>query len=250
MKKGIPIFEAGDHRWIAVARDPDKPSHLIDTVEYLILKGERGCLCDPGGIEIFPGVFSVVGRYIETEKLDFIFASHQDPDIVSSLSLWLTMNPGLKCYASWVWSGFIPHYGCDADTLIPVPDEGMEIKLAGSLPLELIPAHYLHSSGNFHLFDPTARILFTGDVGAALLPQGSDAPLFVKDFDEHIKYMEGFHRRWMPSNSAKNQWVDRAARLAPEMLCPQHGAIFRGGDVSRFLQWFRDLQVGSAIDIS
>jgi flavorubredoxin len=28
------------------------------------------------------------------------------------------------------------------------------------------------------------------------------------------------------------------------MLCPQHGAIYRGADVQRFISWFDDLQVG------
>ena len=28
------------------------------------------------------------------------------------------------------------------------------------------------------------------------------------------------------------------------MLCPQHGAIYRGADVQRFINWFDNLQVG------
>lgn len=48
----------------------------------------------------------------------------------------------------------------------------------------------------------------------------------------------------MGSNEAKLEWCDRAAALAPELLCPQHGAIFRGADVARFIEWFRALRVG------
>lgn len=249
MKVGIPIYESGDHKWIAIARDPEKPSHLIDTIEYLILKGDRGAICDPGGIEVFPSIYAVCGRFLAPENLEFIFSSHQDPDVISSLSLWVTMNPGLKCYASWVWGGFIPHYGCGPDTMVLVNDEGMKLTLGGSLTLELVPAHYLHSSGNFHLYDQEAGILFTGDIGAALFPEGAEADLFVKDFSRHIPLMEGFHRRWMPSNEAKDAWIDRVAKLKPRMLCPQHGAIFQGEDVARFLQWLKDLKVGSAIKI-
>jgi flavorubredoxin len=29
-----------------------------------------------------------------------------------------------------------------------------------------------------------------------------------------------------------------------DMLCPQHGAIYRGADVQRFISWFDELQVG------
>ena len=34
--------------------------------------------------------------------------------------------------------------------------------------LRFVPAHYLHSSGNFNVYDPQARVLFSGDIGAAL----------------------------------------------------------------------------------
>ena len=82
-------------------------------------------------------------------------------------------------------------------------------------------------------------------MGAALVPKG--APLFVEDFGEHVKYMEGFHKRWMPSNRAKNAWVKRVRALNPELIAPQHGSIFRGADVGRFLDWIEGLQVGSAV---
>ena len=68
------------------------------------------------------------------------------------------------------------------------------------------PAHYLHSSGQSQPVRSESKILFCGDVGAALLPQGEDY-LFVKDFDGHIRFAEGFHRRWMGSNEAKEPVV-------------------------------------------
>jgi len=33
-------------------------------------------------------------------------------------------------------------------------------------------------------------------------------------------------------------------------MAPQHGSIFNGDDVKRFLDWFEDLEVGVAIDSS
>ena len=71
-------------------------------------------------------------------------------------------------------------------------------------------------------------------------------PLFVEDFDAHVEKMELFHRRWMPSNRAKQGWIDRVRRLDIEMMAPQHGRIFKGDDVQRFLDWFEALEVGSA----
>jgi len=135
----------------------------------------------------------------------------------------------------------VPHFGGSADTFQPIPDEGRALA-AGGVSLDLVPAHYLHSSGNFHLYDPEARLLFSGDVGAALLPPTSG--LFVTDFDRHIAHAEGFHRRWMGSNEAKRDWCERAAAMSIDLLCPQHGAIYRGKDVGRFINWFAELEVG------
>ncbi|MCB1960954.1 MAG: MBL fold metallo-hydrolase [Rhodocyclaceae bacterium] len=244
MKQLRCIYEEGAHRWYAIVRDPARPEHLIDTNEYVVAHGNELMLCDPGGIEIFPAVFSALSTACDPSQLRAIFASHQDPDIISSLALWLEFNPSLHCYTSWLWSSFLPHFGGTAATFVSIPDEGLTIELDG-LELVAIPAHYLHASGCFHLYDARARILFSGDVGAALLPPGADT-LFVEDFESHIRFAENFHRRWMGSERAKQQWCDRVSAMEIDMLCPQHGAIYRGEDVARFIDWFRRLEIGCA----
>ncbi len=245
MKKFAYIYESGEHKWAMTARDPDKPGYLIDTNEYLVCNGEDDTLLtDPGGMEIFPAVFSSISTGINPDSIKQIFASHQDPDIISSLALWLEFNPQIKCHISWLWSTFVPHFGGDDHTLIPIPDEGNVIDVNG-LALQTVPAHYLHASGNFHLYDPKAKILFSGDVGAALLGS-EDNYLVVKDFDRHIAKAAGFHKRWMGSNEAKRQWCERVRNMEIDMMCPQHGAIYQGADVARFIDWFSDLTVGMA----
>lgn len=242
MKKATTIFQHEGHRWVVIARDPQRPDCLIDTNEYLVIDNQSAMLCDPGGLEIFPAVFSAISEVYDPAQIQYLFSSHQDPDIISSLGLWVEFNPNIRCYISWLWAGFVPHFGGVAETFITLPDEGMPLAL-GQCKLEAIPAHYLHSSGNFHVYDPLAKLLFSGDVGAALLPPGEDG-LFVTDFDRHIAHAAGFHRRWMGSNEAKRRWCERVAKMEIDMLCPQHGAIYRGADVSRFINWLDELQVG------
>lgn len=242
MKKATVIYAQGEHKWRIVARDPDKPTYVIDTNEYLISNGATAMLLDPGGLEIFPAVFSALSMEYNPAQIEYLFASHQDPDIISSLALWLDFKPDLKCYVSWLWRSFIPHFGGEEHTFVPIPDAGMDMHL-NTLTLQAVPAHYLHSSGNLHLYDPTARVFYSGDVGAALLPPDQNE-LFVKDFDRHIQHAEGFHRRWMGSNAAKRLWCERVSALPIDMLCPQHGAIYQGRNVERFLHWFDALEVG------
>lgn len=245
MKKLSYLFEQGSHKWCMVARDPERPDYLIDTNEYLVCDGDEALLTDPGGVEIFAAVFSAIAESYDPACIKALFASHQDPDIISSLALWLEFNPALKCHLSWLWTEFVPHFGGNRDTFVAIPDEGMSIAL-GHCRLQVVPAHYLHSSGNFHLYDAQARILFSGDVGAALSPPGEDA-LLVKDFDRHIRHARAFHQRWMGSKAAVLDWCERAAALPIDMLCPQHGAVFQGADVMRFINWFAELEVGTGL---
>jgi len=215
---------------------------IIDSNQYAVIHHEEVLLLDPGGLEIFPEVSAGMARILPLSQVTAVLASHQDPDIISSLALWASICPNIKVYLPWVWETFVAHYG-SKEVLRPMPDEGGMIPLGGTNELQLIPAHYCHSSGNFSLYDPTAKILFSGDIGAALLPK-EDAGIFVENFEEHTRFMEGFHKRWMPSNEAKNEWIARVRKLNVDQLCPQHGKIFKGKDVQRFLDWFEALKVG------
>ncbi|HTY99929.1 MAG TPA: MBL fold metallo-hydrolase, partial [Rhodocyclaceae bacterium] len=115
MKQFQWLYQDGDHRWGVISRDPGRPEHVIDTNEFLIASGQNGMLLDPGGAEIFPAVLSALSKEFDPTCIDYIFASHQDPDIASSLALWLEVSTGLKCLVSWLWGNFMPHYGVPAD---------------------------------------------------------------------------------------------------------------------------------------
>ena len=232
------------HQWILFGRDPDKPDNIIDTNQFMVVSGKQAILLDPGGIELFAPMLAAVLKFVPLDQVKHLFASHQDPDIISSLGLWDEVLTNGTLHCPWLWEGFVRHFGMRNIAFSAIPDEGGRLML-GDTELQFFPAHYLHSSGNFHVYDPKAKILFSGDVGAALEAPG--APLEVDDFAEHIPKMEGFHRRWMPSNTAKKDWVDRARKLDIEIMAPQHGRLFRGENVAKFLDWFDDLDVGSAL---
>jgi len=235
------LFECPSHTWIMFGRDDEKPEAIIDTNQYMVVTNNNSLLMDPGGIELFSAMLAAVIKQVPANKITHLFASHQDPDIISSLGLWDQALPSATLHSPWLWESFIRHFGMNNINYAAIPDEGNTLKLDG-VALEFIPAHYLHSSGNFNVYDPEAKILMSGDIGAAM--EAVDAPLFVEDFDEHAKKMRMFHQRWMPSNEAKNDWVRRVRKLDIEMMCPQHGRIFKGDDVKRFLEWFESLEVG------
>ena len=240
--KATPLYQS-NYEWWVLARDPDRPEEIIDTNQFLVIVGDQAMVIEPGGIEIFPGMLATVLQHVPVEQITDLFASHQDPDIISSLGLWDNALPAARLHAPWMWEGFIRHFGANHIEYVGIPDEGAPITLNG-LKLQALPAHFLHSSGNFHLYDPQSRILMSGDVGMAIEPNQAQAPLFVEDFDSHIEHMHRLHQRWMPSNRAKQEWIDRARDMDINLLAPQHGRIFRGKDVTRFLDWLEQLEVG------
>lgn len=249
--KAAPVFEAGSHRWW-VLYDQDE-LRVIDSNVYIVESNGQSAILDPGGFEIFPQVLAAVAEVVPPSSVVKAFVSHQDPDIASSLPLWNACNEKVQWHVPSLWEGFIRHYGAlDAD-LIGIPDEG-GVMMIGGHRLDLIPAHYLHSSANFHVYDPEAKVLFSGDVGAALLPAGhsiwvggNQQAESARAFDEHIQNATYFHQRWMPSNAAKKEWIGRVRQLDIDYLCPQHGAVYAGPNVKRFLDWFDGLTVGTVI---
>lgn len=238
------IFRDTSHQWFLFGRDPERPEKIIDTNQYMIKTENKALLMDPGGIELFSSMLANVVKQAPVDQITHLFASHQDPDIISSLGLWDQALPSAQLYAPWLWEGFIRHFGMENIEYMAIPDEGCELRL-DQVQLQFVPAHYLHASGNFHVYDPQARILMSGDIGAAL--EADDAPLVVEDFQEHIRKMQTFHQRWMPSNAAKDDWIERVSKMEIDKMCPQHGRIFEGDDVKRFLEWFSALEVGTAI---
>jgi flavorubredoxin len=245
--KCTSLFHHGEHRWLAFGRDSDKPESIIDTNQYVVCGGGNAILLDPGGMEVFPPMLAALTHEVAVEKVRGLFVSHQDPDVASSLPLWRRMCAAdAKVWVSWLWTGFMAHFDSGA-TFTPIPDEGMEVAVGGDVRLRFVPAHYMHSSGNFNVYDPKARIYFSGDIGAALVPKGAASGHFVENFDSHVQYMEGFHRRWLGSPQARDVWVERVAKLDIDIMAPQHGLIFRGDDVKRFLDWLAKLDVASAL---
>lgn len=242
--RSISIFKDDEHEWIMMGRDPEKPDQIIDTNQYMITTANKAIILDPGGIELYAPMLAAVLRHVTLENIRYLFASHQDPDIISSLGLWDKTLQDATLYGPWLWESFIRHFGMDNVKYHPLKDEGGSLDMDGC-SLQFVPAHYLHSSGNFHVYDARAKILMSGDVGAALEP--ITAPVFVEDFAKHVEFMKGFHQRWMPSNRAKQNWIARVKELDIDIMAPQHGRLFKGEAVQEFLEWFSQLDVGIAV---
>lgn len=241
--RGEVLYDDGRHRFVWLGWDEEEDEGLVQTNQYLIVHDGAAMLLDPGGVHVFPRVVTNLARYVELKQITSIFFSHQDPDVCSGLALWTSITSA-KVYVSKLWLRFLPHFGTiDQTRLIGLEDRGDRIPWADGQALRVVPAHFLHSVGNHTLFDPIAKILFSADIGAAVYPDGN-TPVFADDFDRHIPYMEGFHRRYMAGQAAARRWAAQVRDLSPAMIAPQHGSIFRGNTVDAFLTWMENLRCG------
>lgn len=215
---------------------------MIQANQHVIVHDNEGIILDPGGHKVHSKLFSLMSSFMHINDLKHLFFSHQDPDIVAAANAWLMITQA-KAYLPELWMRFIPHFGLDdlvMKRVTPIRDSGMTIKL-GDCGLKVIPAHYLHSAGNFHVYDPVAKILYSGDLGSSFeMPYEK-----VSDFDAHIKHIEWFHRRYLPTNRAIRLWMKQIEKLDIEIIAPQHGAIYPDRKTSeKLLQWLGGLKCG------
>lgn len=240
----LELYNDGNHKCIAFTDLVQGDG--IQSNQFLIVHNGEGMLLDPGGNLVYKDLLAEMAGYFLPARTRYVFASHEDPDIVASANGWLLITDARIVIAE-EWARLIPHFcskGLTEGRLIGIPPRGTELELGG-LALKLVPAHFLHAVGNFQVYDPVSRILFSGDLGASLV-DGAASGQPVADFDAHLPHMAAFHRRYMTNNKVCRLWAQMARQLDIDWIVPQHGASFRGpAMVARFVDWIEQLECGT-----
>jgi len=240
----LELFNNGKHKCVVFTDLVQGEG--VQANQFLIVDEGVGMLLDPGGNLTYKNLLAEMANHFLPAKTQYIFASHQDPDIIASANGWLLIT-NAKILIAQEWARFLPHFcskGVTTGRIVIIPPHGMNVIL-GNSNLKIIPAHFLHTVGFFQIYDPISKILFSGDVGASLV---EDASLTVQDFDQHLinGHMENFHRRYMCNNKACRLWVQMVRQLDIEWIVPQHGMSFKGKlMIQRFLEWLENLVCGT-----
>ena len=241
----LELYRDKNHACLMFTDLVEEDGQAVQANQFLIVDDGTGAIIDPGGNLAFNELFIGMTQHFPPHKLSYLLASHADPDIIASLDRWLTSTKA-TLVISRVWERFVPHFtkvGKTENRIIGVPDCGARLPL-GRNELVLVPAHFMHSEGNFQFYDPISRILFTGDLGVSMM-SGAQARVPVTDLGPHIPLMEGFHRRYMVSNKILRLWARMARQLDIAMLVPQHGAPIMGQPaINDFFDWIENLMCG------
>jgi flavorubredoxin len=223
----------------------EEHDHAVQANQFLISDNGHGALVDPGGNMTYNALLMAMQKYFPSRELNYILASHSDPDIIASVNKWFIASP-CKVLISQLWTRFVPHFTTGRDVtgrIEGIPDQGMNIRL-GDCVIKAIPAHFMHAEGNFQFYDSVSKILFSGDLGASLVDHTKAAEP-VTNFDAHIRLMEAFHQRYMVSNKIVRFWAQMVRQMDIEMIVPQHGQRLVGkAMVNRFIDWVEKLPCG------
>ncbi|QWR76253.1 MBL fold metallo-hydrolase [Candidatus Magnetomonas plexicatena] len=237
------LYDKANHKYVLLgfADSPDEKS--VPSNQYMIVHNDTTVLMDPGGFTLFPVLVARVLKYTKMENIKAILLSHQDPDVNGGLSVWEKVTSA-KIYISKIWVRFIPHYEIrNTKNIIGINDGDTEIIINDDFKITVIPAHFLHSPGQFNYYDSASKILFTGDIGASVLPCSGNS-LFIEDFEEFLPCIEPFHTRYMSCNKALRKWVKDIEAYDIDIIAPQHGYLMRGEVKEQFIQWLYDLKCG------
>ena len=248
MKSHI-LYDDGRHKCVAFSMPEDDES--VPSNQFLIIDGQEAALIDPGGDLTFSPLTIQITKFLHMEQIRYIIGSHQDPDIIASMPRWLLHTPQAHLIIPVLWERFLPQYNSSftkgrlkkdiSEFLITIPDTGGSYPL-GDSHIIAIPAHFLHSVGNFQFYDPVSKILFSGDMGASLIGNSGQV---VENFDAHIAQMKGFHTRYMNSQIATRAWAKSIQYLDMEKMVPQHGCRFDGKPmIGQFIRWIANLPCG------
>ncbi len=244
----IELFNDGHHVCMMFHDLVDDAADAVQANQFLIVSNGEGALIDPSGNMTYNGLVVGMSQYFPYKRLKYLLASHQDPDIVGSLNRWMMSTDASLC-VSGLWSRFVPHF-CTGDRtagrIISIPDQGMSIQL-GQDRIIAVPAHFLHAEGNFQFYDVRSKILFSGDMGASIVPHDRVVqPITtVEEFRQHVSLMQGFHQRYMVSNKVCRLWADMVRDMDIDAMVPQHGRWFKGrAVVHAFLDWIAALHCG------
>lgn len=211
---------------------------------YLIVDGDESVLVDPGGLLTANAVLNRVARLVDLRSIRYIVAHHQDPDVISAISMLrgvVADDCRVVCHSRM--SVLIKHLGAGFPFL-DIDKARWQLTFGKNRTLTFAHTPYLHSPGAIVTYDARSQTVFTSDLFGGITENWK-----LEAGPNYLEQIMAFHIDYMPSVDILSTGIENIRALGPiRRLAPQHGSIIEGADVERLMKSVKDLQVGMYAD--
>jgi len=239
----IPI---GDDCFMVGRRDGHSLLQCNTYLRTFHVKGSPLHWCvDPGSRLDYDSVRSNLLEHIgHMSTLRMFSINHQDPDVVGNLPKLVRESPHMTGLASEDTWRLVRHLNANPKRLCFVnqADKGM-VHLPQGNRIQVLPTPFCHFRGAMALYDPEARILFSGDLFGGLNAPGRS---HILGEEEDWPGIAQFHQIYMPTREAVAYAIRQIRALRPKVkvVAPQHGFVLLGDFMQEVLERLEKLPVG------
>ena len=193
---------------------------------YLIVGKEKTALIDTVNPGFEKDLVDKIAQHMDPTKIDYVIMNHAEPDHANAAKYVLSIAKNAKLVAGAKGKeAAMMYFDIDASR-IDVVDEGSRIDLGGKT-LKFIDAPWLHWPETIFTYLEEDKILFPCDFFGSHLAVGafySDEYGDEKTLDMAKLY---FAEIMMPFRKPGQTAIEKVKKLAPKMIAPSHGLIWR-----------------------
>ena len=240
IKDVVPLIEKKLHQiyWIGTTSQTALRNNI-----YLIKDRKDGIVIDCGSRANFQDTLDRIKQVMPISYVTKLFVNHQDPDVSSGIIDWINLNPNIEVITSPNINVLIQHYMIDKDYKFFNTEINKSLTLSSGAVLEFIPSPFMHSPGAVTIYDRETKTLFSGDIWAAISMEWD--LILEKKFDEHIEYMDFFHKGYIASNKASRNFLIKFKDKEIDNIMPQHGSIITKENVKNAFNYIKNLKCGT-----
>ncbi len=211
---------------------------------YLIKNGDESILIDPGSMLEFDAVVKKIDEVVGIKSIKYIVLHHQDPDLCASVPEIekLINRDDLLIVTHSRMSLLIKHYMVSSN-YYEIDKQDLILKTKNGKTLHFLTTPYCHSPGAFVSYEPTTKVLFSGDIFGGIEHSWN----FYAD-ETYFEKAKLFHQEYMPSKDIFNYALSKIQKLNMELIAPQHGSIIEKKYIAKLIEDMKNLECGLYID--
>ncbi len=210
---------------------------------YFIENGNESILVDPGSMLEFDAVVKKINAISSMSAVKYIILHHQDPDLAASVPEMekLIDRDDLLIITHSRMVPLVKHYMIQSD-YYEIDKHAYKLDSKG-LHLKFITTPYCHSPGAFVTYEPSTKVLFSGDIFGGI----EESWEFYAD-DNYFEKAKQFHAEYMPSRDIFNYALSKIEALDINLIAPQHGSMIEKKRIAPLIAQMKTLECGIYIE--